>query len=510
MNVYERFGLPPEVLNRRQPLESVQIRVGELGPTQSGTNTKPIALDRFKVYVMDGEGYEKGEHELTRGKKVTLLPISFPYNDPSENIRGQIAAWTGEGGGPFCHNNRGGDVAMRKSKNGDYQPCRCDRTKCPMWLNAKGDNEKVKRMLERGNPDQKIPPGEFAAEFPYAKITRDLKCKPELYLLVNLDGVTAPGEQARFYTGSENSIRQIITCMEAIMSQTNGMLAGVPLYLKIVMKPARMQAKNQKIEGGARKRQMVPTVGIVARTTDYNEFVASVKEAVRARELSGVDWTATKALMGRKTMAEMTEMDERYIAQHFLEGEQREVAMEAQAGEIEAPPMLEDAEVEFSDVNDDEKVRKLTEALGFNQAKREALGMQAGGDIDKALSYLKALVVQRGLDPAVILGEAPAVDAEFTEVEDEAEGEEVDDAAEEEPQADPQTPEDVLSDEEREAIAAMEADAQRAQEAISEQFGEPAQLEPPVAAEDTATDEDFDLSDLGAPMSGDQDSLFTF
>lgn len=401
LSIFERMGLPPEII-RDQPLETVHIRLGEIVPTRAGGKTKPQALDYFKLVKVSPGGDDLGDLPQFKGKKVRQLPVRLCSNAIEDNFRAGISAWDGLTG-PFCYNRKGGSVANRRDKHGNYNPCPCDRTRCPLWLNRKGDSMTVKQQLERGDPQRGIKPGEFAAEYPYAKITRDLKCSPEMYLFCEVDGVTLPGEVARLYTGSENSIRQVLSSLARIAGRTGGIIAGIPLFLTIAMRRSKMS-----------KEMRVPTIGFTLRTADDNEIRALVMDTVRARELSGVTASQTRALLARKTMEELTGVDAQYIASHHLEGEQRDAALEevdtekpidADAVVVDMNEIEDQQGSEWVNVCDDDIVDELCTRLGFNQARRDSVAMQARGDIDKARNFLKAMAQQKKIEVGDLFGE---------------------------------------------------------------------------------------------------------
>lgn len=356
--------LPPELL-RFQPAESIQIRIGE----KSGTRGAPVALDHFVLKVMDG-GREIGLHPLSKGKPKELN-VRLLFDDPMKNCKLGIGWW--DGGKPACYNHLGGDEAMRRNSNGVFVPVVCDRTKCPFWLNAKGDNEKIKRLLideQQG----------YRHAYPHLNITRDSKCTPKAYFYFEMPEYTHIGEVARFYTESLNTINQMLTAMTFLAAQTGGILAGIPLKLKVVMR-------------GNAFGKFSPTVTVTASDSDATKWNDKVLETIERRKLSGINWGAyTKALTSR-SLADQMNTDAAFVAEHFVrqdDGEPARLDLPADFAmpqDVDEPLLLRD-----------ENVKELCRLLNLGDAERLKLQMRFGEDVEKAIEHLTQLCVQRGID----------------------------------------------------------------------------------------------------------------
>lgn len=399
-----RIGLPPEIL-WDQPAETLHVRIGEMVKTRSGKGMKPQALGYFKVIKVDDTGADLGEHPDYKGTHLKSIPIVLTSDDPVENFKAGISAWDGMKG-PFCYNRWGANTAMRRQKNGEFLACPCDRTKCPMWLNKKGDSAKIKASLDAGEPplyeqfangtvNQNRKAGEFAALHPHGRITRDLKCSAEMYFFFEVDGITKAGEVARVYTQSENTIRQLLSSMTRLLRRTGGVLAGVPLELFITTKRS------------SHSKERVPVLGVRARTADGEEFRRQVLDVQERMQLTGINWENVRGILAQKTMMELAGEGGEHIATHFMEGEQRDAAMKvlpkdkeeiAAEGKLVDYEELEQNPGEFVNVMDDPDVAELAGRLEFNQAEKDSIAMQSRGDIEKAKTYLLGLCQKRKVD----------------------------------------------------------------------------------------------------------------
>lgn len=355
----------PQSLIRFKPPESLHVRVGD----KLGKHGAPRALDHFVGKVMDS-GQELGDHPFFAGKPREI-PMRLLFDDPAMNWRAGIAWWDGHF--PACHNDLGGFIAMRRSPDNAYKEVSCDLTRCPLWLNARGDSERVKQALVH-------PTKGWAISYPHLKITRESVCKPQFYLLFAIPGVTSPGEVARFYTQSLTTINQIMSSITILASETGGILAGVPLKLKVYMIPNRFGSGH------------VPTVSIMAAENDYEKWQQMVLETRNSRKLSGMNWQAHKELVAEQTLSEMTGVDREFIRTHFVR-DQDEVLVLPSGGspEFAAPESLDDSVLE------DDTVQRMIETLGLPVPDRTKLKMRFGTNVQDCIDYLAKIFDERGL-----------------------------------------------------------------------------------------------------------------
>ena len=359
------IGLPKEIL-RFQPPETIQVRIGEIQPTRSGDKTKPVPLDYFLVKEMAG-GNEGASHPAFAGQQPRELDIKLISDNPAGNIKSGISFWDGQGT-PFCYNHEGGDEAHRRTERGLYRDQVCDRSKCVFWINSKC----------RGSAPPEVQDSlvEHAKHYKHAKITHDSVCTPDFYLYFLIPGITKHGEVARFYTQSENTIRQILSSLTLIGAQTNGIIAGLPLKLKIFMRTGRF-------------KNLVPTVAITAATEDDEVLHQQISDAVERRALSGMDWHKLEAYISQKELLEEMGADSEYISQHFLQGEQRE-ALPAPA-EISPALITTDQQRLMQELLNNPKWQRLAKLAGLSSADKATLAAAGGwppdpGDVEPPAS----------------------------------------------------------------------------------------------------------------------------
>ena len=360
------MALPSEVLQFR-PAESLHVRVGD----KLGTKGAPRALDHFIIKMLD-EGSEIGDHPLSKNKPREI-DVRLLFDQPDLNTRSGIAFWDGKR--PACYNNDGGNMAQRRTDTGAYKTVDCDRATCPFWLNASGDSQKVKRTLTD-------PKDGYAGAYPHMQIDRSSACKVQFYLLFEIPGVTATGECARFYTQSKNSANQILSAMTTILAQTGGILAGLPLKLKVVMRAGMFGSR-------------VPTVTLIASETDPVEWNNKVLEAVQRRELSSVNWKALGQHMSMKRLEDFTGEDSEFIREHFVEtrrADAGETIIHADAEVISEPEYL------GPDLREDETVARMLDALGATEAQILKLEAKYGDDVSGAIAVLQKELDKRGIE----------------------------------------------------------------------------------------------------------------
>lgn len=359
--------LPPSLIKFKPP-ESLHVRIGD----KAGSKGAPRPLDHFVGKIMDG-GKEIGDHEFF-AKRPKEIPVRLLFDNPQDNWRDGIAFWDGHF--PACYNNEGGATAMRREPSGAFRPVQCDLTKCPMWLNGASGSETAKIALTH-------PEKGYAAAYPHLQITRNSVCRAQFYLLFEIPGVTAPGEVARFYTQSLNSIQQIMSGMTAIAAQTGGILAGIPLKLKVYM------IRNRFGSG------FVPTVGVYGGEVDIAVWQDKVLEARKGRALSGMNWQAHRQLVADTRLAELTGTDAQFIREHFVRDGDREdgpAVVDAEIDEIAPPENLDPGVLE------DEMVQQLCDLLGLSVPERTKLQMKFGHDTDKCIRYLDEIRESRGVE----------------------------------------------------------------------------------------------------------------
>jgi hypothetical protein len=206
-------GLVPQLPERGK------IKIGTKGAkkkSQGGSEfQQPQKLDHFVITTM-----ERGEDDnLVRdeemhekyGDKPTELPIRLLYDDPELNFISRYAAYKGRT--LWCSGD--GEWAHRLTQNGEYRKIECT---CPLADPAY-------------TPKAGEPP----------------RCKMNGSLSVLIDGASGLGGVWKFRTTSYNSINNIMSSMMFFRQITGGILANIPLKLKVSPKNAVNPADQKPV-----------------------------------------------------------------------------------------------------------------------------------------------------------------------------------------------------------------------------------------------------------------------
>lgn len=220
-----------------------KIKIGFLGDkrTKSGRRL-PEKMNHFEIgtLIKDEEGRVEIDKKMTEslGEDKTEIDISLCYDTPALNFPTFYAAFTQSK--LACMGN--GTVAWQRVEDGERKEIVCDRKQCAL-VKAK-------------------------------------KCKPHGRLSVILTNANRIGGTFIFRTTSWNSIRNIISAMAFIKNQTGGILAGLPLKLKL------------------REASTVPN-GLAHKVTIYvanleyagtmEQLKKDAKEELKRRKLLGLD-----------------------------------------------------------------------------------------------------------------------------------------------------------------------------------------------------------------------------
>lgn len=173
-----------------------KIKIGFLGEKRTkGGRRLPEKLNHFELGTLmkDEEGGVIMDEVMTKaidGDK-TELDISLCYDEPALNFPTFYAAFTQSKLACMGDGRRG----WQRQEDGERKEIVCDRRQCPL--------------------------------------AKDNKCKPYGRLSVILTAANRIGGTYVFRTTSWNSLRNILSSMSFIRNQTGGILAGIPLKLKL-------------------------------------------------------------------------------------------------------------------------------------------------------------------------------------------------------------------------------------------------------------------------------------
>lgn len=169
----------------------------------------PEKWDCFKIGSMmkDEQGDVVIDEELTTliGENCKELDISLCFDIPALNFPNFYAAFTASK--LQCRGN--GRVAYRRQADGELKEIVCNRKECPL--------------------------------------SKDKKCKPYAKLSVILEKVNRVGGVYVYRTTSYNSIRNLISSMAFIKNICGGILAGIPLKLRLMPITVTPNEVNKKV-----------------------------------------------------------------------------------------------------------------------------------------------------------------------------------------------------------------------------------------------------------------------
>ena len=220
-----------------------KIKIGFLGNkrTKSG-RLLPEKMDHFEIgtLIKDEEGRVKMDKEMTEllGEDKTEMDISLCYDTPSLNFPTFYAVFTQSK--LVCMGN--GRVAWPRQEDGERKEITCDRKQC--------------------------------------ELAKAKKCKPYGRLSVILTNANRIGGTYVFRTTSWNSIRNIISSMAFIQNQTGGILAGIPLKLKLRAASTVPNGVGHKVTIYVANLEYAGTMG---------QLKEAAKEEIKRRRLLGLD-----------------------------------------------------------------------------------------------------------------------------------------------------------------------------------------------------------------------------
>jgi len=260
-----------------------RIAIGDKGEeftTKGGGKAhKPVKLDYFRLTTnqRDAAGRLIVDAPLmqTLGDKPTALRIALPFDDIEANVQTRLAYYRGRT--LFCHGD--GETAQRLTVT-----------------NASGSAPEFGAFAPFG------PCGEACPDF------QARRCKPNARLNVILAAQEQIGGVYVFRTTSWTSIRNILAGLVSIKAETGGVLAWIPLLLRLV--PHTVYPK----EGGA--AQLAYVVQLVFDGA-LDTLLATVKDrlAVRAPLLREI--RQLEALLRAVPFPEETPEEQREIAEEF-------------------------------------------------------------------------------------------------------------------------------------------------------------------------------------------------
>jgi hypothetical protein len=195
--------------------ERGKIKIGKKGaPKTSNRGTEfqpPQKLDHFVVTTLqrgpDGNFLPDETLMKRLGDKPTEIPVRLLYDDPTLNFPTRYACFVGRN--LWCSGD--GEVAIRAPAKAGEPP------------------REVACTCERADPAYKGTD----------------KCKMNGSLSVLIEGAGGIGGVWKFRTTSYNSIVGIMSTMTFIRSMTGGVLANIPLKLKVQPKQATAPDGNQ-------------------------------------------------------------------------------------------------------------------------------------------------------------------------------------------------------------------------------------------------------------------------
>lgn len=211
----EQTVLPPAPSLRRtfikglipQLPERGKIKIGAKGDAratrQGNTFQPPIRLDHFLITTLErgpDDNLLRDEQMHERfGDKPTELPVRLLYDDPELNFISRYACYKGRT--LWCSGD--GETAQRLTKDGKDH----FEIACPCILSSPTYEPKA--------------PGD------------EPKCRMNGALSVIIDGASGLGGVWKFRTTSYNSIVGIISSLGFIATVTGGILANIPLLLRL-------------------------------------------------------------------------------------------------------------------------------------------------------------------------------------------------------------------------------------------------------------------------------------
>jgi hypothetical protein len=254
------------------------VKIGILGDertSKAGNKYRmPVKLDHFRVTfrVRDERGQFLLDQEVHRivGEKPLELAVSLLYDDPTLNCPARLNCYVGSK--RWCHGN--GEQALRLDAQGIYREQACP---CPLLMSPEQATENAGKS-----------PNDL------------LKCKPNGSLGMQLPYKKSSIGIYRFRTTSVESIQSILTVQGAVLMRTGGVLAGIPLRL-------RLYPATDNTPGGASKSWKVT---LDLPPGGWDEVDAAAQEIVKARATSRLSMKAIEAQARRQMKALVEDTDE--------------------------------------------------------------------------------------------------------------------------------------------------------------------------------------------------------
>lgn len=254
------------------------VKIGILGDekiSKAGNKYRmPVKLDHFRVTfrVRDERGQFLLDQEVHKivGEKPLELAVSLLYDDPTLNCPSRLNCYVGSK--RWCHGN--GEQALRLDAQGIYREQACP---CPLLMSPEQATENAGKS-----------PNDL------------LKCKPNGSLGMQLPYKKSSIGIYRFRTTSVESIQSILTVQGAVLMRTGGVLAGIPLRL-------RLYPATDNTPGGASKSWKVT---LDLPPGGWDEVDAAAQEIVKARATSRLSMKAIEAQARRQMKALVEDTDE--------------------------------------------------------------------------------------------------------------------------------------------------------------------------------------------------------
>ncbi len=232
--------------------ERGKIKIGRKGQeitSRSGSRFQPPQkLDYFIVTTpergQDGNFIRDEAIHRQIGNAPKEIPVRLLYDDVDLNVQSRYASFDGRR--MWCSGN--GETALRTSKDGSAR----ESVSCPCHL---------------ANPDY----------------TGDKKCKINARLQVLIDNTASVGGVWTFRTTSFNTLSGLLASLNFIKSITNGVLANIPLAL-------RVSPKNATAPDGKQQTIYVVSLefkGTIEELTDrsYRIALARTQAGVRIEQI---------------------------------------------------------------------------------------------------------------------------------------------------------------------------------------------------------------------------------
>ncbi len=252
--------------------ERGHVKVGALGEKRMAKSGReyalPMKLDHFRITTLqrgaDGNFMVDQEVHKLFGERPTEIPIRLLYDQIDLNFSTRYAVYAGRN--LWCSGD--GETAIRTSKEPADRPLpEPFSVQCPCYRQA---------------------PGYSGAD----------KCKPNGRLSFLIDGVSGIGGAFVFRTTSFNSVTGILSSLAFLRSVTGGILANIPLRLRVQPKQATNPSDQSSVliyvvgiefAGDLSELQQFARQIALDRATTQMSIVHVEEEARRILSLPGPD-----------------------------------------------------------------------------------------------------------------------------------------------------------------------------------------------------------------------------